>query len=181
MIDKITQTINKLSIQECGIHVVSEWSTGPTDGVGLAIHTKEEILKEFPNTPPDLLDEYLEGKKEGFIIDKHTDDEYPHAGEVTTKIYFPTDFNDEKNELIIVHPDDEIIINFRHLSDIEKFYEIRNQMRAMPITQLYKFMRAISTPLSSTDLGEGQAFKLMAFIESIGIEVLKERAQRKDG
>ena len=181
MIDKITQAINKLSIQECGIEVVSEWENGQTDGAGIAIHTKEEILKEFPDAPPDLLDEYLEGKKDGFIVEQYEDDQNPHCGKVTTKIYFPTDFDRKDRELIIVHPDDEIIINFRRLSDIEQFYEIRNRMRAMPVIELYKFMRAISYPLSGSEIGEKQAFDLMAFIESIGIKVLKERAQRKDG
>ena len=181
MLSEIKAMIRCEVIKADGIHLVANWENGGSDAVDEPIHTAEALLKAYPETKREDAEAFYAGKRDGFVIRHWTDE---HGRKVVDTAYFPTGEHEERNgrsgAMHISDGESEISLNYSEMTrteilDSPRSVNLLKAFEAMPDSELERFLQSISHPLSSLDLGERNAFKLMAEIESCGIMVKKAR------
>ena len=181
MLSEIKAMIRCEVIKSHGIHLVAEWEEGGSDALDLPIHSVSELIGEFPETSQEDAEAFFAGERDGFVIRRWTDE---HGRKVVDTAYFPTGEHEERDgrsgAMHISDDESEITLKYSEMTrseilDSPRSVNLLKAFEAMPDSELERFLQSISHPLSSLDLGERNAFKLMAEIEACGIMVKKAR------
>ena len=162
--EKVLQVIRAESIRNYGIHSVAEWDEGGSDAVDLPIHTKAEFRKEFPKAKTEDVTDFFDGKRDGFVAD------YDSEKGITYTIYHCVDVA-EDGEVVIHDADGEIVIA-RDSGEVPIEIMIANWL---DVEELNKLCQGLARILSSLDIGEKEAWKLVCHIESKAIDALQAK------
>lgn len=176
--EKVRQAIRKLAIKEGGVHIVAEWKSGGSDAHDLPIYTKEELIKEFPNTKPEDAEAFFNGERDGFVIATWKDSHHNNE-EVTDTAWYPMFSENEDGSLFIENDNEAVDISFRTIFTrdilIDNQYNAKKRIKKLSDDDLEKLMTSLRMSLSSPDLGEKGAWDLLVDIEKVAIKENNKR------
>ena len=107
--DEIIRSINRLSIEKYGVHIVANWEDGGSDACPDDIHTTEDFLKAYPTANSRDVFDFMAGIRDGITVRTWVDD---HNRLVCDTIYYVGEVITEKDELVY------LIENDRHCVEV---------------------------------------------------------------
>ena len=168
--EKVLQVIRSESIKNYGVHSVAEWESGGSDAVTQCIHTKTDFRKEYPQAKTEDITDFFDGKRDGFVVDRQPDSK--RDGEmITYRVYYCVQETPD-GEVTIFDNDGEIVIS--RFTEVDIDTRIANWLN---VDELQKLLKGLARILSSLDIGEDAAWKLLCHIETKAIDALKAKSE----
>ena len=167
---ELEEYLRVLALKHIGFLIVAEWEEGGSDAINFDPMTLEEFFEEFDEAPKEDAKAFWEGKRESFILRHWTDE---HGRRIKDTIWHMLHYGPDDNEMHIEDEKEVLTIHFNKekLKDIKPPIEVRIQ--TMSKRELEKLLTGLNYTLSGSEIGERDAFKLLAEIESLAIEAKK--------